>query len=219
MVRKAPSLKPCRNGAAEPRQGYNRPTFIGLAKLAAEPREGASEAPTATGEWVTGAGVALGTVGYMSPEQVRGEALDGRTDLFSLGVVLYEMATGVAPFRGATSGTVLSEILTKAPVAPVRLNPEVPAGLSAVIGKTLEKEREARYPSAADLRADLDQLHRDRKSFPLHAPRTFRRTSFRALAAVVLVLLGVGLWSGKDWYRQRLTGGGMPRVTSHRGRT
>ena len=123
------------------------------------------------------------------------------------------------PCRGATSGTVLSEILTKAPVAPVRLNPEVPAGLSAVIGKTLEKEREARYPSAADLRADLDQLHRDRKSFPLHAPRTFRRTSFRALAAVVLVLLGVGLWSGKDWYRQRLTGGGMPRVTSHRGRT
>jgi hypothetical protein len=93
---------------------------------------------------------------------------------------------------------VLSEILTKAPVAPVRLNPEVPAGLSAVIGKTLEKEREARYPSAADLRADLDQLHRDPKSFPVPAPRTFRRTSFRALAAVLLVLLGVGLWFGKD---------------------
>ena len=133
---------------------------FGLAKLAAEPREVASEAPTAAGEWVTGAGLALGTVGYMSPEQVRGEALDARTDLFSLGVVLYEMATGTAPFRGATSGAVLSEILTKAPTAPVRLNPEVPADLERLVNKLLEKDRALRYQSAADLRVDLERLRR-----------------------------------------------------------
>jgi serine/threonine protein kinase/tetratricopeptide (TPR) repeat protein len=136
---------------------------FGLAKLAVAPRA-ASEAPTAAGEWVTGAGVALGTVGYMSPEQVRGEALDARTDLFSLGVVLYEMATGAAPFRGATSGAVLSEILTKAPVALVRLNPEVPPELERIVNKLLEKDREVRYQSARDLLLDLTRLKRKRES-------------------------------------------------------
>ena len=136
---------------------------FGLAKLAVEPHA-ASEAATAAGEWVTGAGAALGTVGYMSPEQIRGEMLDARTDLFSLGVVLYEMTTGTAPFRGATSGTVLSEILTKGPVAPVRLNPEVPPELERIVSKLLEKDREVRYQSAKDLRVDLTRLKRERES-------------------------------------------------------
>ena len=132
---------------------------FGLAKLAVESHS-ASDAPTEAGEWATGEGVALGTVGYMSPEQVRGEALDARTDLFSLGVVLYEIATGTAPFRGATSGAVLSEILTKAPVAPVRLNPDVPPELERIVNKLLEKDRALRYHSATDLRVDLERLRR-----------------------------------------------------------
>jgi TolB-like protein/Tfp pilus assembly protein PilF len=152
---------------------------FGLAKLVEEPREGGTEAPTVPGEWMTTAGVALGTVGYMSPEQVRGEGLDARTDLFSLGVVLYEMATGRAPFRGATSGAVLGEILYAAPTAPVRLNPEVPAELQRIVIKLLEKDRALRYQSAGDLEVDLLWLKRERESGrgaapgvaePLHIP-------------------------------------------------
>jgi serine/threonine protein kinase len=133
---------------------------FGVAKLTSEPHGAETDAPTTAGAWATGAGVTLGTVGYMSPEQVRGEPVDARTDLFSLGVVLYEMATGVTPFRGATAGAVLSDILTKAPTAPVRLNPEVPADLERLVNKLLEKDRALRCQSAADLRADLERLKR-----------------------------------------------------------
>ncbi|MBE3135650.1 MAG: protein kinase [Acidobacteria bacterium] len=133
---------------------------FGLAKLATESPPAASDAPTAAGEWVTGAGLALGTVGYMSPEQVRAEMPDARTDLFSLGVVLYEMATGTAPFRGATSGAVLGEILTKAPTALVRLNPDVPPELERIVNKALEKDPARRYQSARDLQLDLERLKR-----------------------------------------------------------
>ncbi|MGE5199973.1 MAG: protein kinase domain-containing protein, partial [Rhodospirillaceae bacterium] len=133
---------------------------FGLAKVAAG-AHAVAEAPTVAGEWMTGLGVTLGTVGYMSPEQVRGEALDARTDLFSLGVALYEMATGTPPFLGATPGAVLGEILTKAPAAPSRLNPDVPPGLERIINKLLVKDRALRYLSAADLAVDLRRLKRE----------------------------------------------------------
>jgi len=132
---------------------------FGIAKLVAEQTDETIPTITLPG-WVTAPGVAVGTVAYMSPEQVRGEPLDARTDLFSFGVVLYEMATGIKPFSGATSGAVCTEIQTKAPTAPVRLNPDVPAELERIINKALEKEARLRYQSAKDLLVDLERLRR-----------------------------------------------------------
>src|SRR5229473_5093444 len=137
---------------------------FGLAKLAPAGAE-ASNDPTLSAERnLTTPGQALGTVAYMSPEQVAGKELDSRTDLFSFGAVLYEMATGRQAFSGNTSGVIFHSILEKNPAAASRVNPELPAKLEEIISKALEKDREVRYQHAGDIRADLKRLKRDTSS-------------------------------------------------------
>src|SRR6267378_384684 len=202
---------------------------FGLAKLLPE-RKGAKLALQKSGAFgtttqethLTSDGVALGTVAYMSPEQVRGQELDERTDVFSLGLVLYEMSTGQRAFTGNTSGVIFDAILNRAPISPVRLNPLIPLQLEHIISKALEKDRDLRYRTASDIRADLQRLKRDTDSaraLPyLSGPspsQTVRKHWPHFLWAGVLVvgLLLLALNVGN--VRQRLFGGaGAGRIDS-----
>ena len=186
---------------------------FGLAKLAPQRRPvgeavAAASEPTITAEeHLTSPGAALGTVAYMSPEQARGEEVDVRTDLFSFGAVLYEMATGRIAFSGRTTALIFNAILNQAPIAPVRLNPNVPAELERIITTALETDRDLRYQSAADVRADLKRLKRDSDSgrttavAPASEPRASarpvprrRRAWFAGAAAVLVLVLGALLY-------------------------
>jgi Tol biopolymer transport system component/predicted Ser/Thr protein kinase len=202
---------------------------FGLAKVTLKPGTIALSAATIDSEeHLTSPGSALGTVAYMSPEQVRGKELDARTDLFSFGAVLYEMCTGTLPFRGDTSALIFNAILERAPVAPVRLNPDVPAELERIINKALEKDRDIRCQSAAEIRADLKRLRRDTSSGKTEAVATPARSSkstVRWALAIILVILIIVAGTFFAWLGSRqppprvvattqLTRDGLPKIAA-----
>ena len=190
---------------------------FGLAKQTRQATAGDNDQPTQSAiAHLTQTGTAMGTVAYMSPEQARGKDLDTRTDLFSFGVVLYEMATGTLPLSGKTTGEMLEALFTKEPVAPVRLNSNVPAELERIIAKAMEKDRNLRYQSAADIRTDLQRMRRDtsvgaRTSSP---PTAVAGKDARApakiwigLIAVVVLLLIAGIFFYKRQSLQKIATG------------
>ena len=184
-------------------RGHAKLLDFGLAKHAAPDSSTDTKMPTGSiPEHLTVSGSTMGTVAYMSPEQARGKDLDPRTDLFSFGVVLYEMVTGTLPFSGQNTGEILEAIFTRQPVAPVRLNKNVPVELERIISKLLEKDRNLRYSSAADVRTDLQRLKRDtsHSSSPIAGTQTtsisqpIRKRLWLVFAAVIPLLIGAAYW-------------------------